>query len=423
MNKSYKWVFILLIIQPIIDLITSLTINNSYSVISIGALSRTIFMGCLFIYILHYLWVRKQNKLLWLFIFSYASLFFMVIINFILKDPYILYEELNFILKTSYYLVMIYTVIIFIDNQILSKELIFRATKVIGLVIGSSYWVAILSDTSINSYTYGELGYSGWFYSANELSVIVIILLGLTIAQLTYERTISSWLAFIFILSMLPMLGTKTSFYGGMLIIFAYLVYLLIKFNMQLFKDKGNLLFFGIIILFICITPFSPIFSNTEQLEVRIQQEHIKVPEHTSVEESTLMTKILSSRNIYLQDIKEDFMHTGILRKAFGLGYAGDYTSDPKLIEMDFFDLFFSYGVIGTFFLLIPLLAMFRKLIANPIHIGKSILLFTLCLCFGISFLAGHVIFAPSVMTYLAILCLAIGLDHNGKSVGGKYVA
>lgn len=419
MNKSYKLIFIFLIIQPIIDLVTSLTTKYNDSVVSIGALSRTFIMGCLFIYIFQYL-LRNKRSILWMFICSFASIAFMLMITFLFKEPFILYEELNFALKTSYYIVMIYTVIILIDKQMINKSLIFQATTVIAFIIGISYWLAILSGTSINSYTYGESGYSGWFYSANELSVIVIILLGLTIVQLSYQKTLSSWIAFIFILSMLPMIGTKTAFYGGMLIIFLYVVYLLVKFNMQLFKQQGHLLFIGIIIFFICLTPFSPIFSNTEQLDMRIKQEHRQIVENTEVHDSSLMTKLLSSRNIYLQVVKDDFMHAQALRKAFGLGYAGDYTTDPKLIEMDFFDLFFSYGIIGTLFLLIPFLYLLRKIIIYPIYLEKVILLFTLSLCFGISFLAGHVILAPSVMTYMAILYLAIGLNNN-KNVGGKY--
>ena len=419
-KKDYKLLFILFIIQPIIDLITSLMTKYNYSAISVGALSRTLIMITLFIYILQYILVKKQN-VIWLFICSFASIAAMFMTNFLLKEPFILYEELNFVLKTSYYLVIIFIVIILIDKPFLSQSFILRASNVIALIIGISYWMAVLSNTSINSYTYGEKGFSGWFYSANELSVIVIILLGLTITQLSFNKTISSWTSFLLILSMLPMIGTKTAFYGGLLILFIFTAYLLIKFNVQLLRDKSHLIFLGTIILFLCVTPFSPVFSNTEQLDSSIKREHREIVESTTVQNSTLMTRLLSSRNIYLQVIKEDFTQADGLRQTFGLGYAGDYTTDPKLIEMDFFDMFFSYGIIGTLFLLIPLFYLFRKVIVFPIQIEKVILLFTLCLCFGIAFLAGHVIFAPSVMTYLAILFLAIGLLNYNQDVGEKY--
>ena len=210
------------------------------------------------------------------------------------------------------------------------------------------------------------------------------------------------------------MIGTKTAFYGGMLILITYTSYLLIKYHIRLFQDKNQLIFIGVTSLFLMVTPASPIFSNTEQLDMRIKQEQRqKIEQISTTHQSTLITKLLSSRDIYLRKTKEDFTHADGFRKIFGLGYAGTYSAHPKMIEMDFFDLFFSYGVMGTTFLLIPLVYLLRKMIHFPIHIGKAILLFTLFLCFAISFLAGHVMFAPSVMTYLAILFLAIGLNNN----------
>ena len=420
MKKSEQLIFILLIVQPIIDLITSLMTHYNETGLSIGALMRTMMMAILFIYIFQYILTKKRN-IIWLFICSFASIVLMLMTNFLFKSPFILYEELNFALKTSYFLVMIFIVIILMDKQLLNQTFIFKATNVITVMIGISYWLAVMTGTSINSYTYGEKGYSGWFYSANELSVIVLILFGLSITQLSFKKTPSSWVAFILMLSMLPMVGTKTAFYGGMLILFIFISYLLIKFNVRLLRNKSQLIFLGIVSLFLCITPFSPVFSNTEQLDMRIKQEHEQMIEQTAVHDSTLMTKVLSSRNIYLQTTKEDFIHAEGFRKAFGLGYAGSYTSDPKLIEMDFFDMFFSYGVVGTVFLLIPLVYLCVKTLVFPIHIEKVLLLFTLCLCFGIAFLAGHVIFAPSVMTYVAILFLANGLNNSNQHVGEKY--
>ncbi|HSH50469.1 MAG TPA: O-antigen ligase family protein, partial [Bacteroidales bacterium] len=63
---------------------------------------------------------------------------------------------------------------------------------------------------------------SGWFYSANELSVIVIILLTLTIIYFHEKRTFLPLIAFSFILSMIPMIGTKTAFYGAIIIIISF---------------------------------------------------------------------------------------------------------------------------------------------------------------------------------------------------------
>src|SRR5699024_9704446 len=89
----------------------------------------------------------------------------------------------------------------------------------------------------------------------------------------------------------------------------------------------------------------TPLMSNTAPAETTQIQE---TAEPQTMDISPLLQKILSSRHLYLQETKDDFMEADILRNAFGLGYAGDYEQGPKIIEMDFFDLFFSYGIIGT---------------------------------------------------------------------------
>lgn len=408
-----------MIIQPIIDLMTSLSTEKF--AISIGALSKTLIMSFLFFYILLYVY-KRYRKMIWMYLASFFAILLMLVINFFLKSHFALYEEVNFALKTSYYLVMVYTVMMLLENKTINKAFIYRAVKGISLIIGISYWIAILTKTSIGSYTYEKIGYSGWFYAANELSVTVIILLALTMINLRYEKTMTGWAAFVLILSMIPMIGTKTAFLGGMLILFFYIAYLLLKFNLQVLKR--NFPFLGIVVIFVCFIPLSPIATNTEQLDLSIPPKDMPVPEEIAEDTPPLTGKILSSRNVYFQDIKKDFMYAKGLRKAFGLGYAGDYTKEPKLIEMDFFDLFFSYGVIGSILLLLPLALLCKKIITFPINIEKIILLLTIGLCFGIAFLAGHVLFAPSVMTYIAILFLAMGLSNEDtQNNGGLYDA
>src|SRR5699024_5169954 len=132
------------------------------------------------------------------------------------------------------------------------------------------------------------------------------------------------------------------------------------------------------------------------------------------------LNRVLSSRDIYFYATYEDFKQSSTVRKLFGIGYAGNYVTEPKLIEMDFFDLFFSYGYIGSLLLIIPLVILVRKLFVLNSSITYILLQLTLLLSVGIAFLAGHVLFAPAVMTYVTILLLQItSLNHN--KLGGTY--
>src|SRR5699024_5251984 len=348
MNKRDRLIFIIIIIQPILDLMTAL---GGESPVSVGALAKSLLMLFLWIYIVHYLWTKKR-RLLWLFISTYLAILLMLIVNIVLKNHYDLFAEINFAFKTSYYLTMLYTAIVLIESKVLNKRLIDCAVMINSIIIGISYWMAIITGTSIESYAYEGVGYSGWFFSANELSVIIILLLGILLARFLEGPAISTWVAFLLLVSMLPMIGTKTAFIGGVLLLILYTLYLLGKYRLRILQNKNSILFIGAVIIFFCLLPLTPIMSNTAPAETTQIQE---TAEPQTMDISPLLQKILSSRHLYLQETKDDFMEADILRNAFGLGYAGDYEEGPKIIEMDFFDLFFSYGIIGTVLLLLPL--------------------------------------------------------------------
>lgn len=417
-ERGDRFIFWLIIIQPVIDLITSL--SNQFNILTIGALSRTMIMAVLFVYITYH-FIHTRKKIYWLFAGSFTAILIMIIVNFLLKENFFLFQEINFALKTAYFVTMIFLSILMIEQKRLKKQLLYQAVKIISMIVGTSYWLAIVTDSSIQSYTYDSVGYSGWFFAANELSVMVIILLGLSMSNLLFDQTFTAWLAFILNISMLPMIGTKTSFLGGLFLLALWAIYLLFRYKLQIWKHKHALLFFLIVILFICFIPISPIASNTAQTdhEIKPSAETETEPE-TAYEGSALIQKLLSSRNIYFQDTKTDYMEAKGLRKAFGLGYAGDYKQEPKLIEMDFFDLFFSYGIIGSIFLILPLIYLLKLIFTAmfPVNIEKITLITTLGICFAIASLAGHVLFAPSVMTYTAILFVTLGV---GKYDIGEY--
>src|SRR5690625_2260238 len=121
----------------------------------------------------------------------------MLIVNIVLKNHYNSFSEINFAFKTSYYLTMLYTAIILIESKVLNKRLIDRAVTINSIIIGVSYWLAIITGTGIESYAYEGVGYSGWFFSANELSVIIILLLGILLARFLEGPALSTWIAFL----------------------------------------------------------------------------------------------------------------------------------------------------------------------------------------------------------------------------------
>ena len=69
-------------------------------------------------------------------------------------------------------------------NEKSKEKLSYKILIINGLIISSSILIAKLTGSEVC--TYGDSincieGYSGWFYSANELGVILVLLFGVTL--------------------------------------------------------------------------------------------------------------------------------------------------------------------------------------------------------------------------------------------------
>lgn len=404
-KNTEKFIYYFIIALPIIDIFTALTVNFP---LSTGAIIRTSIMFILMLFIIKQSFLFHKSYLV-LFFISTSSITITIICNYLFKEPFYLFSEIQFYLKTMYFIVMIFTVLILLSKKIVSYGIL-QATEWAAIILGISYWIAILTNTNLQSYAYDKHGFSGWFFSANELSVIVLILLSLVICQFHQNKSIRSLLANILLLSMTPMIGTKTAFYGGFIIFFTYIIFLLFKEKIQ----KQTVTLISVALLYILLLPMTPVAIN-ESFNFTFIENISQSKENGSINE------LLSSRDIYLEDTKNDYINAIFIRKLFGLGYAGDYEVSPKTIEMDLYDLFFSYGIIGTISLLIPVMIIAYQLIKFNTSITYILLFLTCGLCAGVSFVAGHVIFAPSVMTYMAILFIATylateeGISNNNE--------
>src|SRR5690625_5464504 len=104
MNKRDRLIFIIIIIQPILDLMTAL---GGESPVSVGALAKSLLMLFLWIYIVHYLWTKKR-RLLWLFISTYLAILLMLIVNISFIKYYDLFVEIKLDIKNSYIFHLLY---------------------------------------------------------------------------------------------------------------------------------------------------------------------------------------------------------------------------------------------------------------------------------------------------------------------------
>lgn len=478
LNREHfeKLLLIFIVFQPVLDILTYFSIQSFDFSLTIGIVIRVLFMiGSVWFILFGNNSDWKKYVITYLVALA-AVLSIGLIYNFFTKPVFNPFLELQFIAKTVYFPIMLSAYLLLfttIDKVSFVRMRILKAITVAMIIIAVSFFIAILTGTSSETYEWNKFGFKGWFNSGNEIGSIIAIAFPLvyihTLNKVDHIKKIYYFIPLAMIALVSILLGTKVGFFavlGASIIVFAsYLIYWVIS---KVNKKQGeknlhlklitSLIF---LIIFLAATPFSPTFSNVsgdvgqinEQRETTQDSDGDGVEDGTGDEsgsqddgtkggddaaaalgeqaliESPILKIILSSRNIYFAHIYDMYVEADVIQKTFGMGYAGNYEDIRKLIEMDFFDLFFSYGIAGIILILIPFLfviGLFLKLLfqipGKILHPQNILILLSIGFGTGIAFLAGHVLYAPAVSIYLAIsLVLLITnmlkLNNNIKNV------
>ncbi len=140
--------------------------------------------------------------------------------------------------------------------------------------------------------------------------------------------------------------------------------------------------------------------------------------EQGELTDSEMKSLIYSDRDKFLNVYKQYYKDAPLSQKLFGMGYAGNYTTTPKLVEMDFYDLFFAFGIVGFLMYLLPLLyfgiKIFIRIITNfkkLLNVKHMLLANTLVLSLGIGFMSGHVLTAPAVSIFFVVILAYMIVD------------
>ncbi|MBD8070546.1 O-antigen ligase family protein [Bacillus sp. PS06] len=433
-QKSFEYLFLLyILLQPIIDIITSVSLLVFEQSFTFGTMIRFIVMiiGLVYLYV-----NRKQlnNHAKLMFYMVVLGLFFILslLMNWSLKSPFQLGAEVTYIIKIVYFIVMFFTY--FMVMKKMSRIDINWANTIQAFVFYSmtflsfSMVIAGLTGTAFNSYQYSKIGHKGWFFAANELGAILSI--GFPIVLLYCIRHTTSlkkwylWLSAIAMLYSLFALGTKVGF-GAILLT---LVISIIMSIYQFFKDRKTkpafhyvAIVIQVVMLFgaLIYTPFSPIIKNTsihigllDDQENQKKGEAAEKNEEVEEEDNQKMQQLmLSGRDYYLSIQKKYYRDAPVIQKFFGMGYAGNYQEKPKLIEMDLHDLFYSLGIFGFLLYILPFVYVLFQILKwlllhlkTNLNLEHSLVGTSLLLGLGIAITAGHVITAPAVSIYLAIM-------------------
>ena len=179
---------------------------------------------------------------------------------------------------------------------------------------------------------------------------------------------------------------------GGILFCILYLLWQ--EKNFLFFKRTKNQKI-GIIAIFIIIMLSGCIlFTKTRTYQnMMIQQDFFKVDNVFSLE--FVNRVIYNDRLTFLQQNFEYYKEQNIIKILFGIGME-DY--NIKMVEIDFFDIVFRYGIIG---IIIFIGSIVLSLNWSKIKIVEKVYIILLTI---ISLTSGHVLIYPAVSIYYGVL-------------------
>ena len=429
--KKYinKLITIFIVGQFIIDLFTSVAVTNNWGNVTIGIILKTIV--AIFLVIYAFICADKKAKKKQILYYSLLAVYAVAFCGFNIYKQGIgtLFIQVKSLIKTFYFPLVLISLIslershkLDIKEDILIYSLLGYATIIlVAKISGTAYW----------SYPYkNNLGTVGWFYSANEIGNIISMLFPILIIYILKEKwnILFAICLGISIFSMLE-IGTKVPFFSLILIAGLTGLICLIKREKKYYKILiGEIIISVIIILTLGSTPIGKNIKSNYGINIPDFIAMIKKENHTENPKPTgnqpISTEVvLSNRTQFLNTNFEQYKESGIINKVIGLGYVKD-NEQIKTIEMDYFDILFLNGIMGFVLYFMPFLVLIIEYIKiikiykikQIINTKIIILLFDFGLIMGTSFFTGHVLTAPSVTTYLAMIVLQLDKEINEKN-------
>lgn len=427
-NKILNLFLIYIMIQPVVDVFTSLSVRYLEMSLTIGVLIRTLFMVVVAIYALVVLDKKDKIKLFIYYALMAVYMIGFLAVSFVENGASSIIIQMKGLVRTFYLPVVIAALfLLFRKNRYQISHQVFVATL---FLYTATIFIARLSGAAFSTYNTGlGVGTVGLYYAANEIGAILCILAPILVIQLLTQKL--NWgnvVSLVLLIFAIFEMGTKVPFLGVLGLAFVTIVICIIQYFAK--KDKGylkkGLATIGILVVCIFVVGYTPIGNNMERVYGPIFPKIIQVGEEQTTTNNKpittfqeFQTESVSGRDEFLKANKEKFFSGSSLDRIFGIGYLTNINGEvkeTKLVEMDYFDIFFNQGYLGTIVFFAPiayialvtiwnLLKNFKKMILDPeiLLMGYSVFI-----SFGIALLAGHVLVAPAVSIYMAVFMILL---------------
>lgn len=449
--SNNKKLYTFLILLPIIDLLTSISTRLFNLTVSIGVIVKLLFLAIMLITLIFSTSKYKKKGLIYiLLIFIYMLAYILSKIKYLTMSMFI--KESIYLFKTMYFPILLVCLLCFFDEHKFDKEKVIKILIINFITYGILLFLPLITNTGFSTYNYkGYKGSSGWFNSANEISVILTLLYPFLLTKINKSKF--NIVLIIFMILMIFSLGTKVSVLGIIITTTIILVLSLIKKKKKTTLKIGFILI-GIILLILNSSTLNNVKYNIpkdpkklknvkvkpepprkdpvteqEKNERFLEEEYGRIRKEIEKEDklsndSKLVKQIkkygrimLSSRDIYFRLTYEIYSkHFNAKVLLLGIGYSNTteikHYAITKLIEIDILDIFFHSGLIALILVLLPIIYYLIKLIqSRELNINTVFYTLMIGLLLSISCISGHTLAAPAVSIYI-ILYLLLAMNE-----------
>ena len=395
---------VFLILQPIIDLLTGLCLHVFHMNLTIGIIIRVFFLALL-IYSTIFLFHKKKWMMIYLcLLFTYGCFYIGSI--YLFKNGVGLFQEIQGFMKTFYFPILFLSLYELREEIRISKMTLFTTLFLYLICI----FVPLLFGYGYQTYQITKVGTLGFFNSANEVGGIIALLTPMMFIILrSSSHKILKGLLFLMYLIVILMMGTKTPFLVLGITIGFYFLFLCYTGIKE--KDWKRLLGFLVIILvgISSLVFFLPKTNFYKNIETHLDYLELEDIGDVFEEEELVDHFIFSQRLTFLHNKAFIYNHSPKYQKLIGIGYLR--RGKPfKMIEMDYFDIYYSHGLLGFILFFFPVIFLILKVLESPPKMSyeRYMTYVSFLLVIILSFFTGHIITAPSVSLFVVILILSL---------------
>lgn len=392
---------VFLYLQPFLDVITAIFLEVFHIHFTIGMIFRFLFL--LFVlYNVVFIFQKKRCLVYYVLVLLY-SICYMVMLYSTGGDSF-LFSELQMLLKFFYFPLLLTSFYFIKDSIVISEKVIVRLFCIYLLFL----FIPTLTHTGFQSYDVTKGGSIGWFYSANEISAIMAILFPIFISSFSnFKYKFYKILFLIIYLVVMLTIGTKVPLLAFFLTLFFIFMYMLICWIREKRYQWIMVLMAGIVVIItsaILIIPKTTFYKN-----IQVHLDFLGVNHITDVFSSTHLIDhfIFSERVTFLEGKSISYDNAPLIKKVLGLGIH-DEEDLSKMIEMDYYDVFYSTGLVGCLLFFIPYLyilyQIYKSLKTKKFNFIRYMNVVSLILILLLSLFSGHVITSPSVSIYCIII-------------------